>query len=100
MDDITFIKENGTVNDGEIIIYALSTCAFCKKALNFLRENSIVFSYIYVDEFDFDKKQRIKEGLKQKYNRDVAFPFLVLNRTKVIVGFNEEEYRKNLIKGQ
>ncbi len=99
MEEISFITENGTNNRGEIIVYALSTCAFCKKALKFLRDNSITFSYVYVDEFDFDKKSRIKKELKEKYNEDVGFPFLILNGTKVIVGFTEDEYIKNFLNG-
>lgn len=99
MDDIVFIKEEGTQNKGEIIIFALSTCAFCKKALKFLRENSITFSYVYVDEYDHDKKSEIKNNLKEKYSKDVGFPFLILNGTKIIVGFTEDEYKKNFIEG-
>lgn len=99
MDDIIFTKEEGTCNKGEIVIYALSTCAFCKKALKFLRENSICFSYVYIDEFDFDKKSKIKGELKEKYKKDIGFPFLILDGTKVIVGFTEDEYKKYFIEG-
>jgi glutaredoxin len=99
MDDIVFIKENGENKKGDIVIFALSTCAFCKKALKFLKENSICFSYVFIDEFDFDKKTKIKMELREKYNQDIGFPFLILNGTKVIIGFTEEEYRKNFLEG-
>lgn len=99
MDDISFIKEEGENNRGKIIVYALSTCAFCKKALKFLRDNSISFSYVYVDEFDFDTKSQIKKNLKERYKEDVGFPYLILNDSKVIVGFTEDVYKKNFIGG-
>ena len=99
MDDIVFIKEEGNLHKGEIIVFALSTCAFCKKALKFLRENSISFSYVYVDEFDFEKKSHVKNELKKKYKRDVGFPFLILDDSKIIVGFTEDEYKKHFIEG-
>jgi len=99
MDDIVFIKEEGIKKKGEIIVYALSTCAFCKKALKFLRENSISFSYVYVDEFDHDKKNQIKHELKEKYKKDIGFPFLILDDTTVIIGFTEDEYKKKFIDG-
>lgn len=99
MDDIIFIKEDGNTDKGEIRIFALSTCAFCKKALKFLRDNSITFSYVYVDEFDFDKKSQIKTDLKKRYKKDIGFPFLVLDDSDVIVGFTEDEYIKKFIKG-
>ncbi len=100
MEDIIFIKEEGTKNMGDIKVYALSTCAFCKKALKFLRENSISFSYVYIDEFDFDKKSRIKNGLREKYKKDIGFPFLVLDGEKIIIGFTEADYIKTFIEGQ
>jgi len=99
MDDIVFINEDGKLNKGEIKVFALSTCAFCKKALTFLRDNSICFSYVYIDEFDFDKKSRIKSDLKEKYKKDIGFPFLIINGTDVIIGFTEDEYKKNFIDG-
>ncbi len=97
MDDIDFIKENGGIDRGDIKIYALSTCAFCKKALKFLRDNSITFSYVYVDEFEPDKKSRIKSDLKNRYKKDIGFPFLVQDDRTVIVGFTEDEYIKVFI---
>jgi glutaredoxin-like protein NrdH len=99
MNDIVFTKEEGTCRKGEIVIYALSTCAFCRKALKFLRENSICFSYIYVDELEFEKKNELKKELKEKYKKDVGFPFLILDDTTVIVGFTEDEYKKYFIEG-
>jgi glutaredoxin len=99
MDDINFVKEEGTINRGDIVVFALSTCAFCKKALKFLKENSITFSYVYVDEYEPERKSEIKLNLKEKYNKDIGFPFLILNGTKIIVGFTEDEYRKNFIEG-
>jgi glutaredoxin len=99
MDDIIFKKEEGDKNKGDIKIFALSTCAFCKKALNFLRENSISFCYVYIDEFDFDKKSKIKSELKDRYKKDIGFPFLILDSTKIIIGFTEDEYKKYFIDG-
>ena len=97
MKDIKFTYEQGNRNPGDIKVYALSTCAFCKKALKYLRENSICFSYVYVDELDPKVKEELKAWLRAKYKEEAAFPFLVLDDTIVIVGFNEEKYRNHLM---
>jgi glutaredoxin len=97
MSDIIFTDEKGNKDKGDIKVFALSTCAFCKKALNFLRENSISFSYIYIDDLDPEIKQNVKKDLHDKYKKEVAFPFLVLNGEVVIVGFKENEYKKYLL---
>lgn len=98
MDNINFTSEEGSRNFGEIRVYALSTCAFCKKALKFLRENSIRFMYIYVDDMAPDDKQALKDKLKEIYKKDVGFPFMVINDNQVVIGFREDEY-KNLFPG-
>ena len=36
-----FESVDGKVDAGELTVYALSTCGFCKRALAFLRDNSI-----------------------------------------------------------
>ncbi len=97
MNDIIFTEEPGVHNVGDIKIYALSTCAFCKKALNYLREKLICFEYIYVDDLKWGMKRELKTYLKDKYNRDVGFPFLVINDETVLVGFRENEYEANIL---
>ena len=91
--EVKFTCENGSRNCGDIKLYALSTCAFCKKALKYLRENSISFMYVFVDDMDPDEKDKLKSELKEKYKRDVGFPFMIINDDKIIVGFREEEYK-------
>lgn len=98
MDNIKFTYEEGKRKPGDVTVYALSTCAFCKKALRFLRENSISFRYVYVDELDPEVKDRLKVWLREKYRDESGYPFLVLDDSTVIVGFNEEKYRSHLVK--
>lgn len=97
MENINFTYEEGRRRPGEIKVYALSTCAFCKKALRYLRDNSICFSYVYVDELDPVVKDELKAWLRQKYHEETGFPFLVLDDSTVIVGFNEEKYNRHLM---
>jgi glutaredoxin len=93
MDNLNFILEAGTKSFGDIKVYALSTCAFCKKALKYLRENSISSMYIYVDDMPPDDKQALKDKLREAYKKDVGFPFMVINGDRVIIGFKEDEYK-------
>lgn len=98
MENINFTIETGEKKPGEVKVYALSTCAFCKKALKFLRENSICFSYVFVDELETGVKEKLKKDLHDKYKEDVGFPFLILDDATVIVGFKEEKYIDLLLK--
>jgi glutaredoxin len=87
---------DGSVDAGDVTIYALSTCGFCKRALAFLRENSIKFKYIYFDDLQGDVKSEIREHLIGTFNETLRFPFLVHNNERCLVGFDEDEWKSLL----
>ena len=94
-EDITFIEEDGKIATNELTVFALSTCGFCRRGLNFLKENEVKFRYVYIDKMDdLEKKSKLKKDLQEKFNKRVAFPFLVCNDNKACVGFIESEWRE------
>ena len=82
-------------NNGRIVLYALSTCGWCAKTKDLLRELGVEFEYLYVDLLD-GKEQDEAMDLVEKWNPSGSFPTLVINNRKSIVGFREEEIRKEL----
>jgi len=97
IDQLHFVEEDGTNNTHEITVYALSTCGFCKRGLQFLRDHSIKFKYIFIDHLDMDTKEKLKSILSDTYRTRIAFPFLVLNGKEVIHGFDIEERENKLL---
>ena len=93
-DDIKFIEEDGKIATNELTVFALSTCGFCRRAMNFLRENEVKFRYVYIDKIDYEKKSKLKKELQEKFNKRVAFPFLVCNDEKAIVGFVKSDWEE------
>ena len=91
-EDITFIEEDGKNATNELTVFALSTCGFCRRGINFLKENEMKFRYVYIDKIEFEKKSKLKEELQKKFNKRVAFPFLVCNDEKAIVGFVKSDW--------
>jgi glutaredoxin len=82
-------------NRGSVMLYALSTCGWCAKTKDLLRELGVEFEYLYVDLLD-GKEQDEAMDLVEKWNPSGSFPTLVINNRKSIVGFREEEIRKEL----
>lgn len=80
---------------GKIVLFALSTCQWCRKTRLLLEELKVDFSYIYVDLLEGAERSEIIEEVK-KYNSQLSFPTLVLDDEKTIVGFNEEGIREAL----
>jgi glutaredoxin-like protein NrdH len=89
------IKMNHVKGDkkGSVVLYALSTCQWCKKTKDLLEELKVDYYYIYVDMADNKELEKIKKELK-KYNPAFSFPTLVLNEEDSIIGFDEEKIRE------
>jgi len=91
---IEFIHVPGNNKIHNVILYALSTCVFCKQALNFLKENSIDFRYVFVDQLEKKVVGDLREELKKKSGRrHIAYPFLIEDDEKILVGFIEKKYK-------
>ncbi len=95
-DAVEFIRETGLRGDLKLKLYALSTCAFCRRAIEFLKSHEFEFDYIYLDKIDVETKREIKANLKEKYKNLPVFPVLTIKDEEAISGFREEEYRKAL----
>jgi len=75
-------------------VYALSTCAFCERALQFLKAQGLEHEFIFVDNLDPETKRSLKAELKEKYGNIPVFPLLVVDETTGLSGFTEEKWRE------
>jgi len=80
-------------NKGRVMLYALSTCGWCSKTKELLRELGIEFDYMYVDLLE-GKEQDEAMNTVERFNPSGSFPTLVINDRKCIVGFREKEIRE------
>ncbi len=93
LDSVEFQHEDGTDTGKEILVLALSTCAFCKRAMSFLRNQGLAYEYVFLDQIDPDLKRKVKDELRSRYESLPIFPVLVYNREKALSGFTEKEWR-------
>ena len=84
-------------NRGKIMLYALSTCGWCKKTKELLNSLGVEYSYIYVDLLEGDDQSDTMDEVKH-WNPRCSFPTLVINDKSCIVGFNEDEIKEALDK--
>ncbi|MFA5222681.1 MAG: glutaredoxin family protein [Methanoregula sp.] len=82
-------------NRGKVMLYALSTCGWCAKTKDLLRQIGVEFDFEYVDLLD-GKEQDDTITLVEKFNPSGSFPTLVINDKKAIIGFREQEIREAL----
>ena len=80
---------------GNIVLYALSTCPWCKKTKALLKELGVEYSFVDVDLLpDTEKMETI--NIISKWNPSTSFPTIVINNKRAILGFNEPEIREAL----
>ena len=80
---------------GNIMLYTLSTCVWCKKTKALLNDLQADYHYVDVDLLaDADKDKAVKEITK--WNPACSFPTLVIDNDRCIVGFKEHEIRELL----
>jgi glutaredoxin len=82
-------------NKGKILLYALSTCGWCRKTKQFLEDLGVEYSYIFVDLLEEDDKDDIIKDVKKR-NPRISFPTIIVNDEKCIIGFKEDEIREAL----
>jgi len=80
----------------KVMLYALSTCIWCKRTRQFLDENHVVYDYVYVDVLDREAKKQMLAEVK-RWNKHESFPTIVIDDgEKVLVGFEEDRLREAL----
>jgi glutaredoxin len=79
----------------DIFLFTLSTCVWCKKTKNLLKELGVEYRYIDVDQLQGDERKKIIEKLKEK-NPSCSYPTILIDDSTIIVGFKEKEIREAL----
>jgi len=82
-------------NRGEVFMYALSTCVWCKKTKAFLGELGVEYRYVDVDLVPEAEKDQVVADLA-RWNPARNFPTIVVNGRTVIVGFHPERVKEVL----
>ncbi len=87
------IKHVDGKNRGKIMLYALSTCVWCKKTKKFLNDHGVAYDYIDVDLCAEEEKEKIKKEI-MRWNPRCSFPTVVINDKQGITGFDERKLRE------
>ena len=91
---MTFQRVDGA-DHGKIVLYALSTCMWCRMAKNLLRDLGVGYDYIDVDTLPAEEKDAVKKEIR-RWNPDGSYPTIVINDAQYISGFDEAEIREKI----
>jgi glutaredoxin len=82
----------GSRKGHKLRLYTLSTCAFCKRAMNYLEENDCEFQYIHLDQVDVELKREVKADLRKSFSNVPVFPILTIDDREAISGFVAQKW--------
>lgn len=75
---------------GKVMLYALSTCGWCKKTKKLFDSLGIEYHYIDVDLVEGEEKESLRKEI-MRWNPRGSFPTIVVNDQICIVGYDEKK---------
>ena len=82
-------------NKGHVMLFALSTCGWCKRTKGLLEDMKVDFYYTDVDLLQGAERTEAIDAIK-KWNPRCSFPSLVYNDSQCIIGFDEAKIKEIL----
>lgn len=89
------IKHVEGIRKGDVRLYALSTCVWCKKTKRLLNELGVEYHYIDVDLLNETEKEEVEKEIR-RWNPACSFPTLVIDDQRCIIGYRDGEIREVL----
>jgi glutaredoxin len=79
---------------GNVVLYALSTCGWCRKTKELLKKLGVSYDFVDMDLLDYEEKKELVKDV-EKCNPNITFPTLKIN-DECILGFKKDEIREAL----
>jgi glutaredoxin len=89
------VKVPGKNKEHKVLVYALSTCAWCKMLKQFLKENNVEFEYVDVDRCNEKEKEEIKREILSR-GGELVYPTIIIDDKVLISGFRKDKLREVL----
>jgi glutaredoxin-like protein NrdH len=89
------IRVSGKNNKHLVMVYAISTCAWCKMTKKFLKDNEIEFEYVDVDLVSDEDHEKIRHEITKR-GGEPSYPTLIVDDKKVITGFRKDQIKEAL----
>jgi glutaredoxin len=88
-------KVSGKNSKHKVLVYALSTCVWCKMTKQFLKDNNIEYEYIDVDLCDEKDKVKIRQHIQRK-GGNLSYPTIIVDDEILITGFRKDKLKEAL----
>ena len=80
---------------GKVMLYALSTCIWCRKTKMLLNELGVAYDFVDVDLLDPEDQDKVVEIIT-KFNPTGGFPTMIIDDNDCIKGYDERKIKEVL----
>ena len=84
------VKVNGKKRSHKVFMYAISTCAWCKRTKQFLKDNNVEFEYVDVDLCSDEDQEKIEKEISNRGGR-LSYPTLIVDDKTLVTGFKPDK---------
>jgi len=85
----------GRNNKHKVLMYAISTCGWCKRTKNFLKDNNVEYEYVDIDLCSREDREEIRKDILSRGGR-LSYPTIIIDEKSLITGFQEDKIREAL----
>jgi len=94
-ENMKLVKVPGKNKKHKVLMYALSTCAWCKMQKQFLKDSSVEYEYVDVDLCNEKDREKIRGDILKR-GGELNYPTLIIDDKKLISGFRKDKIMKAL----
>jgi len=91
---VNVVKVQGGNKNHKVFMYALSTCVWCKRTKQFLKDNDVDYEYVDVDLESEEEQEKIEKDLASR--ECYVYPALLIDGGRLIKGFKVDEIEEVL----
>ena len=89
------VKVSGKNTKHKVLMYAISTCAWCKMTKKFLKDNNVEYEYVDIDLCEEEDKDKIKQDILDK-GGSLSYPTIIIDNKTLITGFRKDKLTEAL----
>ena len=88
-------KVDGTKKDHKVLMYAISTCAWCKMTKKYLKDNKVEYEYVDVDLCNDKDREAIRKDIVKRGGQP-NYPIIIVDDKVMINGFRKDRINEAL----
>ena len=87
---MNIVKVNGKKRNHKVFMYAISTCAWCKRTKQFLKDNDVEFEYVDVDLSSDEDHEKIEKDITKR-GGELVYPTIIVDDKILITGYKVDK---------